>query len=162
MHLKKKGLSEEFWLCGEGELEKILCKYWFEIHTKNGKQYRMESSENLRYLLNTVLHKKGHEFDIIHSDSFTKSRQAFKNACTELISICKGIRIPYKEIRPKGEYLKIQFIKKRFITLLENIQCKNTGFNKTETFQFNQYSSPSQFLPDFFLKNYLLNFLHIL
>ena len=100
-YLKKKGFQQEFWLIGKQELDKILCKFWFEIRTKNREYYRLGSLEN------RVLHKKGHEFDIVHELSFKKSREAFKTACTELKSIGKGIRVPYKEIRPKGMYKTI-------------------------------------------------------
>ena len=100
-YLKKKGYKWDYWLFGEQDLDKILCQFWFEIRTKNGEHYRIGSLENLRYSLNRVLHNKGHEFDIVHGPSFKKSREAFKSTCVELKAIGKGIRIPYKEIRPK-------------------------------------------------------------
>ena len=87
----------------ESQLDKILSKFWFEVRTKHGEHNRIASLENLRHSLNRVLHNKGQDFSIVHGDSFTKSRNAFQKACTELKSIGKGIRIPYKEIRPKGE-----------------------------------------------------------
>ena len=64
-YLKRKGLNKEFWLYGEQDLDKILCKFWFEVRTKHGEHYMIGSLENLRYSLNRVLHNKGHEYNII-------------------------------------------------------------------------------------------------
>ena len=135
---------------GKQELDKILCKFWFEIRTKNCKHYRIGSLENLCYSLNRVLHNKGHEFDIVHGPSFKKSREAFKSACTELKAIGKGTRIPYKEIRPKGMCI-INF---KTIDVIDPLLIHNSHKNvtKNQLAHHNTFSIFSRkLLAEFFL-----------
>ena len=103
-YLKSKGMSEEFWLYGEQDLDKILSKFWFDVRTQEGDHYKIASLENLRYRLNRVLHDKGHEFNMVHGPGFKQSRFDFKDACKELKSLWYVMRISYKEIKSKGKY----------------------------------------------------------
>ena len=85
------------------ELDKILCKFWFEVRTQEGDYYKIGSFENLRYSLNRLLQSKGHEFDIVHGDAFMKRRKKFQEACKELKAKGYGVRECYKEIIPSGK-----------------------------------------------------------
>ena len=95
-------MSEEFWLYGEQDLDKILSKFWFEVRTQEGNYYKIASLENLYCGLNRVLNEKGHEFDIVHGPSFKQSRSDFRDTCKELKSLGYGVRKSYKEIGSAG------------------------------------------------------------
>ena len=95
-YLQAKGLNEQFWLYDEYELDKVLCKFWFEVHTTDGDYYKIGSLENLQYALSRCLQEHGHEFDLVDSESFRKSQKCFKDACIELKQKGYGVRQPYK------------------------------------------------------------------
>ena len=101
-YLATKGHPVEYWLFDEPTLDNILKKFWFEVRTVKGEHYMKGSLENLHYPINHVLHAKGHEFDIVHGDSFIGSQKAFKDACTELKKIGKGVHKSFKRIKPSG------------------------------------------------------------
>ena len=62
-YLKKKGFQQEFWLIGKQELDKILCKFWFEIRTKNGEYYSwvvLKTEFCIRRAMNSTLYMNFH------------------------------------------------------------------------------------------------------
>ena len=101
-YLRRKKMSDKYWLLGEQELDQILSKFWFDVRTTDGEHYSLGSLESLRYGINCIFQEKGHEFDIVHGLAFKKSQKKFSEACTELKSVGKGIRIPYNAIKPAG------------------------------------------------------------
>ena len=89
-------MSTDYWLLGEQDLDKLLCKFWFEVRTTDGDYYSIGSLESLRYGINRIFQERGHEFDIIRGPAFKKIQIKFTEACTELKAKGKGICIPYK------------------------------------------------------------------
>ena len=63
--------SEYSWLLNEPDLNKLLSKFWFEGRTQRVKKYTVSSLAHLWYGINRMLKRKGHEYDIVHSSSFT-------------------------------------------------------------------------------------------
>ena len=63
-YLSLKGLSTEYWLMEEKELNDILCKFWFEVRTAEGDYYKATSLGSLHYGINKMLHNRGHEYSI--------------------------------------------------------------------------------------------------
>ena len=101
-YLLAKGISEEYWLMNEPDLNKLLSKFWFEVQTQEGEKYTVCSLAHLWYGINRMLKRKGHEYDIVHSSSFTGCQSAFSDACKELKEEGLGVVNSYKEIEPKG------------------------------------------------------------
>ena len=95
--------SLEYWLFEPKELEKILCKFWFEVQTCDGKPYRVSTLKHMRYGINRNLKRKGHEYDIIKSPQFKNSQKKFFEACSLLKAKSYGYVDHYKEIKPKGK-----------------------------------------------------------
>ena len=95
-YLKAKNNETDYWLIAE-DLDKILCKFWFEVCTQEGDYYKIGSLENLQYSLNKLLQSKGHEFDIVHGEAFVKSGKKFTEACKELKMKGYGVRESYKK-----------------------------------------------------------------
>ena len=54
---------------------------------------------------------KGHEFDIVHGESFIKSHRYFGKVCEELKQKGYGIRESYKEIISWGKSIFNNFIR---------------------------------------------------
>lgn len=84
-------------------LDKILCKYWFEVRQVNSDMYNINSMRSLRYSLNRNLKRRGKKFDLTKSDCFTKNQEAFDDACRKLKLLGYGHVKHYEEIKPKGE-----------------------------------------------------------
>ena len=103
----------DYWLHDEQTLDKVLCKFWFEVRqtkkdevTKEFKKYTVISLKHLRYAINRNLKRHGHEYDITRSESFTKSQVAFEDACRLLKKLGLGHVKHYDEIKPRGMYFQ--------------------------------------------------------
>ena len=83
-------------------LDRILGKFWFEVRQANKKHYTVQSLHHIRYGINRLLKSKGKEFDITTHPDFTKSQDAFEDACKRLKKLGFGHVKHYKEIIPKG------------------------------------------------------------
>lgn len=105
--LTLRGIHTDYWDLSVQELDDLLCKFYFEVRTEEGDNYKKSSLGALRYGLNRCLHKKGYEFDIVHGTEFKKSTAAYLDACKELKALGKAERESYKEIIPKGNYKDI-------------------------------------------------------
>ena len=92
--------KEKIQIIGSDEptLNDILGKFWFEVRTTKGEKYTVASLKHLRYVLNRSLKRKGHEYNIIRSDSFIKRQQMLDDACRKLKKDGKGFVKHYKEI----------------------------------------------------------------
>lgn len=84
-------------------LDKILCKMWFEVRQQNQDRYTVNSLKNLRYGINRVLKLYGFPHNIVKSEVFAKSQEAFDDACRQLKKLGYGVVKHYDEIKPKGK-----------------------------------------------------------
>ena len=97
----------QYWLYEPAELDRILCKFWFKLKMTDGEHYCVSSLKHIRYSLNRLLKEKGHSYSIIKSSQFSKSQQCFDQACSNLKQLGHGYVVPYKEIKPSGQYSHI-------------------------------------------------------
>lgn len=118
-----------YWMYSDETLDKILCKFWFEVRqAKNNEMYNINSMKSIRYGVNRNLKKRGKDIDITKSDAYTKSQEAFADACRELKLLGYGFVKHYEEIKGKGTELT-------FITCqIKIIRFKQVPVNHDATF----------------------------
>lgn len=93
----------EYWKFEFPLLDKILTKFWFEARRKNKDRYTVNSLKHVRYGLNRNLKNRGIEVDLLKSECFTNSQNAFQDACSQLKSLGYGYVKHYDEIKPSGK-----------------------------------------------------------
>lgn len=127
-YLKEKGSQITFEEFTDDGLDEELAKFYFDARSTKGDLYKVSSLENLRHGLNRYLKAPpfNKNIDIVHGESFHKSRENFKLALRELKQSGKGCvdhhpRIPDAELAtvynskylnqgtPEGLQNKVQF-----------------------------------------------------
>ena len=114
--------STEYWYYPDEELDQVLSRFWFAVHTqrdplnesekkeamKNNsdihpEQYTIASLHNLRNGLSRCLSEHGKNIDLTTDPKFRESQRAFKDACKELKQIGKENVTSYPEITHAGK-----------------------------------------------------------
>ena len=91
----------EYWCYPDDELDSILAKMWFELHSSvkddNGEfmPYTITSLRNLRNTLTRELYIQGRYIDLTNDPKHKNSQMAFKDACKELKELGRGV-VPQK------------------------------------------------------------------
>ena len=107
--LKESGCETiEYHLLEELELSKWLSKFWFAARMKpkseeyDGELYSVSTLRSFRYVINRILKKKGHDYDITKSPNFKTCMDAFNDAVKEMKENGKGHVNSADEIMEEG------------------------------------------------------------
>lgn len=97
--------STNYFLYEEATLDKYLRKFYFGARQKRDptKKYTVSSLEQMRNSLARGLKRFGHKYDITKSESFSKSIEAYKDACRELKQEGYGHVNHHKALTPDGK-----------------------------------------------------------
>lgn len=100
----------EYWDYEKATLDKIVSKFWFEVCQKNEDRYTVASLKHMRYAINRNLKKRGHKTDLLKSDCYTGSQEAFEDAKKLLKKLGYGFVKHYEEIKPSGKFKTYIFL----------------------------------------------------
>ena len=126
-YLKQKNFAcTEYWCYPDDELDKILCKFWFNVWTtkppredendsNHPELYTIASLRNLCNGMSRELQGHVRNIDLTTDTKYTKSRKCFLDACKELKEKGKDIVWSYPEIHHKGKVLVSIFTLNFFI-----------------------------------------------
>ena len=121
-YLAEKGFtSTEYWCYPDDDFDAILSKFWFEVRTQrppltaeemidarenkldlHPELYTIASLRNLRNGLSHCMAIRGREIDLTTDPRYTKSQNAFQDACKELKKVGKGAVKNFPEIEHSG------------------------------------------------------------
>lgn len=101
-HTEAVNNKYDYWNYSPDLLDKILCKYWFEVRTQKGEHYNINSLKGLLYRLNRNLQRCGIKLELRTSDCFVNSQRSFEDAKKYLKQIGKAVVKHYDKIKPKG------------------------------------------------------------
>ena len=99
---RHKDLDLNYWDWEPKLINDVLSKFWFAARNEEGDRYRVSTLKHIRYGINRMMERKGHELDIITSDAYKPSQKAFMDACSELKKLGYGYVVSHKEITAQG------------------------------------------------------------